>query len=155
MLSTEEELTSEKLEKHKQEEERQRLAAKQARKKARNAAKRACREREQQERAREEEEERRLWAALPHNERKAIECMRRYPWVHLSEAHFAALNAENDQGAKDQRKTAYVFMCIKRAREQGITVLDYLLGRTQEGDYVDIDAGFYIRRKDAEFILAQ
>lgn len=58
---------------------------------------------------------------------------------------FRLLNAERDQGAKDQRKTTYIFMCIERAREHGITILDYPLGRTLDGAYIDIPAGFHIR----------
>lgn len=84
------------------EEERQRPAAKRARENARKGSQKSSQGEGGNRSAIRMSESRTVIhsAALSPAERKTMELMRRYPWAHLSEVHFAALNAERDEGAK-------------------------------------------------------
>lgn len=112
-----------------------------ASKKERRAAKRA---RKAEKKARKEE-------------KKSRQFLQKYPWSTSAEEHTTAMAAEKDEAAKAQLLATYHLMCENRAQENGITILegDWPLGQTAEGDYLDIQNGFYVPKEAAEFVLTQ
>ena len=90
-------------------------------------------------------------------EKKSRQFLRKYPWSPSAEEHTTAMAAEKDEAAKAQLLADYHLMCENRALEHDITILegDWPLGQTEEGDYLDIQNGFYVPKEAAEFVLTQ
>ena len=90
-------------------------------------------------------------------EKKSRQFLQKYPWSPSAEEHTTAMAAEKDEAAKAQLLADYQLMCENRAQEQGITIFegDWPLGQTAEGDYLDIQNGFYVPTESAGHVLTQ